>query len=124
MATPDSIMITQGFNKVRATVEVRGDWVFVDMVTRFGEPLLSLHLSADEADALAGKLLDAVAVIDNRNAAVTGASEADFDAALAAVTETVPNPTFSQATPADVSTWADPLPPPSTGSVPAYTASA
>ena len=112
MATPDSIMSNQGFNKVRATVEVRGDWVFVDMVTRFGEPLLSLHLSADEADALAGKLLDAVAAIDLRDtsafydavdsagdAFAAGSTEATFDAALP---QDVPNPTFRQVVPGSV----------------------
>ena len=98
MATPNSTLISQEFTKVRATVEVRGDWVFVDMVTRFGEPLLSLHLSADEADALAGNLLDAVAVIDNRNAG-PASGEATFDAALP---QDVPNPTFRQVVPGSV----------------------
>ena len=122
MATPDHI--DEIFEAPQVTVDVAGDYVHLTILSRHGEVILDYQMSADEADALAGKLLDAVAVIDNRNAAAAATFKADFDAALAAVTETVPNPTFRQATPADVSTWADPLPPPSTGSLPAYTASA
>jgi hypothetical protein len=64
MATPDSV--TEHFEDTTETVEVRGDFVVLTIETRFGEPLLEDSMSADEALALAGRLIAAVVTIARR----------------------------------------------------------
>lgn len=110
MATPDSV--TQNFHNPQVTVEVAGDYVHMTLVSRFGEPILMLRMSADEADAVAEQLVDAVAVIDTRNAPpppdgyrevdVTAEGYRPDDSVDPATGRTyrkveTPNPTFSEA---------------------------
>lgn len=93
MATPDCI--NEIFEDTQAEVEVRGDYVYLTILSRFDEVILDVQLSADEADDLAAKLLDAVVVIDTRN--VAPISTKDIDAAIASLLGTAPNPGFTPA---------------------------
>lgn len=99
MATPDRVV--QYFNSMQEIVEVHGDYVRLTHATRHGEPIFFCQMSADEADALADKLLDAVAAIDNRNAEAAGEQAEDrfeiTDAGFSALADTavdvMPGPT-------------------------------
>lgn len=93
MATPDHI--DEIFEDTTEQVEVRGDYVHLTILSRFGEVILDCQMSADEAATLSYELACAAGTIDARNDP-TPEQIADDWRDVADRAE-VPNPTFSEA---------------------------